>query len=51
MKSKIEKLIQWYIEDDIPDWEGLINGLSKLGMTDSEVLAICWDVRKGGIGY
>jgi len=39
------------IEDDIPDWEGLINGLSKLGMTDSEVLAICWDVRKGGIGY
>lgn len=49
-KNVIVDLVNFHIEEDIPDWSGLIDSLVNEGFTDSEVFNICYDVRCGGDG-
>lgn len=50
MKEDIVNMVRWYIYDDVPDWGGLCLALVELGLSDSQVFNICYDVRKGGDG-
>ena len=49
--SNVERLVAQFVYEDFPDWEGLCLALVDIGLTDTQVFNICYDVRQGGTGF
>lgn len=49
--TNVEQLVAEFVYESFPDWEGLCLALLEYGLTDSQVFAVCYDVRQGGTGY